>query len=107
MFDCTPYLRGRLYPDPATPDLFVLDFIDHNDIRVLDATGLILYDVGDFGDEPRTELPTQGSLPERKATVDLYTLNPGRVVEITKDNQTLKQISFTYINGSTIKPIIQ
>jgi hypothetical protein len=91
VFDCTPYLRGRLYPDPATPDLFVLDFIDYNGIRIIDATGLILYDVGYFGDEPCAKLPTQGSLPECKATADRYTLNPGRVVQITKDNQTLSR----------------
>jgi len=100
MFNCTPHITGRLYPCPATPDLFVLDFIDYNGIRI-DATKLIIYDIGDFGYETRSVIPIQGSLPDRKGTVDLYTLNPSRVVEVvTEDNQTLKRISFTYTNGS-------
>ncbi|KAF8511379.1 hypothetical protein JB92DRAFT_2934845 [Gautieria morchelliformis] len=106
VFDCTPYLRGRLYPSPGYLGLFILDFIDHNDIRVL-VTGLTVYDVGMIGEEPRMEIPTLGSLPECKVPADLYTLNPYRTVEITKGNQMLKRISFTYINRSTIKPIFQ
>jgi hypothetical protein len=105
LFDCTQHLRGRLYPYPITPDLYILDFIDYKGIRV-DSTNLILYDVGEFGEE-RTRLPTQGTVPERVGTVDLYTLNPSRVIEIvTVDNKTLKKISFTY-HGLTIQPIIQ
>ena len=106
MFNCTPHITGRLYPCPATPDLFVLDFIDYNGIRI-HATKLIIYDIGDFGYETRSVIPTQGSLPDRKGTVDLYTLNPSRVVEVvTEDNRTLRRISFTYTNGSC-KPVIE
>jgi hypothetical protein len=38
---------GHLYPNPATPDLFILDFLDNNGTHVLSDTGLTIYDIGD------------------------------------------------------------
>lgn len=105
IFDCTQHIAGRLYPSPASPDLFILDFVDHNGKRV-DVTKLIIYDTGDSGDDTRSVMATQGSLPDCRGTVDLYTLNPSRMVEIvTEDDVLLKRISFIYMNGSS-KPVI-
>lgn len=45
---------GRLYPNPATPDLFILDFLYNNGTRVLSDTGRTIYDVGYVGFMERT-----------------------------------------------------
>lgn len=80
MFECTSDLRGRVYPSPGSTHIFVLDFIDRQDMRFLTATGLILYDAGDLGDEPRREVETSDGLIGRKGPIELYYLNPRRVV---------------------------
>jgi len=86
-------------------DLYILDFVDYNGTRV-DSTNLIIYDVDEFTNE-RTQMLKQGTVPERKGTVDLDTLNPSGLVDIaTADNETLKRISFIY-HGLTIQPIIE
>jgi hypothetical protein len=76
-------------------DLYLLDFIDYNGICV------------DEFSNKHTQMVNQGTIPEHKSIVDLYTLSPSRLVDIaTTDNQTLKRISFIY-HGLTIQPIIQ
>jgi hypothetical protein len=75
-------------------------------VRV-NVTQLNIYDVGPFGYNDRAFIHNQGTGPGCKGTVDVYTLNPGRVVEIvTKDGQLLKRISFIYTDRMTCTPII-
>jgi hypothetical protein len=80
LFQCTPALCGCLYANPGTPDLY---FVDNNGIRVLDHTGHLIYDIGDFGFEGRTLIPRAGI-----STVDFFILNPGRVVENLRQGRT-------------------
>ena len=73
----------------------------------VNVTQLDIYDVGPFGYQDRAFVHNQGTGPGCKGTVDVYTLNPGRVVEIvTKDGQLLKRISFIYTDRMTCTPII-
>jgi hypothetical protein len=69
VFYCTQHLRGRLYPSPATPDLFILELIDLEGLHV-HVTNLTLYDMA------KHKIPTQGSLPIFRNLVDLYTIGP-------------------------------
>jgi hypothetical protein len=105
LFQCTQSLRGRLYPNPATRDIFVLDFVDNNGTRVLGDTGLTIYDVGTFGYEERRAITRAGSTPERPGTVDFFMLNPGRIVEVVDaGNRLVKKIAFIYTDRSTAVP---
>ena len=105
LFNCMLSLRGHLYPFPMANDLYILDFVDYNGTCV-DLTNLIIYDVDEFSNE-HTQIFNQGTIPECKGTVNLYTLNTSRLVNIaTADNQTLKSISFIY-HGLTIQSIIK
>jgi len=106
-FQCTSQLTGLLYPSPASPDLYMLQFIDRSGKRV-DSTNLDVYDVGDLGDGTRQIIYPIGSIPGLRGKVDLYTLNPGSAVEIClKNNQVLRKVSFTYVRGSNIIPRIE
>ncbi|KIM89196.1 hypothetical protein PILCRDRAFT_2464 [Piloderma croceum F 1598] len=105
-FQCTQNLRGRLWPNPAGADLYILDFINRNGVRV-NVTQLNIYNVSPFGYNDRELINNQGTSPGSKGTVNVYTLNPGRVVEIvTKGDQLLKRISFIYTGRMTCTPII-
>jgi len=70
-------------------------------------TQLNIYDVGPFGYNDRELIGNQGTGPgSSTGTVDVYTLNPGRVVEIvTKDEQLLQRISFIYTGRMTCTPV--
>jgi hypothetical protein len=75
-------------------------------VRV-NVTQLNIYDVGPFGYNDRALIYNQGTRPGSTGTVDVYTLNPGRVVEIVaKDEQLLKRISFIYTGRMTCTPIV-
>ncbi|KAF8640614.1 hypothetical protein AX17_000275 [Amanita inopinata Kibby_2008] len=102
IFECTPSLRGRITPFPHYRDLYVLDFVSTDGKRVDHDTKLDIYDVGVFGEEQPRLIYPQGTLPGRRGTVDLYTLNPGRTVHIYQrdDQQLLKTLSFVYSGGS-------
>jgi hypothetical protein len=68
----------------------------------VNVTQLNIYDVGPFGYNDRALINNQGTGPGSKGTVDVYTLNPGRVAEIVaKDEQLLKRISFIYTGRMT------
>jgi hypothetical protein len=43
---------------------------------------LDIYDVGVYGEQERALIDPQGSHRERRGTVDLYTLNPGRTAHL-------------------------
>ena len=88
MIGCTQTITGRLYPSPANRDFFMLDFVNQSGKRVED-TKFILYETGVHGEDKRSIMATQGSLPERRGTVDLYTLSPRRTVEIVAEDGTL------------------
>lgn len=106
-FECTPSLRGRITPFPHYHDLYVLDFVSTTDGKRFDRdTNLDIYDVGVLGEEE--PINTQGTVPERRGTVDIYTLNPGRTVQICRrnDKQVLKTVSFAY-SGGKIMPRIE
>ncbi|KAF8229292.1 hypothetical protein L208DRAFT_1378981 [Tricholoma matsutake] len=106
-FECTPFLRGRITPFPHYHDLYVLDFVSTTDGKRFDRdTNLDIYDVGVLGEEE--PINTQGTVPERRGTVDIYTLNPGRTVQICRrnDKQVLKTVSFAY-SGGKIMPRIE
>jgi hypothetical protein len=108
-FECTPSLRGRITPFPHYRDLYVLDFVSTTDGKRFDHdTNLDIYDVGVFGEEEPSPINPQGTVPGRRGTVDIYTLNPGRTVQICRrnDQQVLKTISFTYYGGK-ITPRIE
>ena len=108
-FACTPFLRGRITPFPHYHDLYVLDFVSTTDGKRFDRdTNLDIYDVGVLGEEEPSLINPQGTVPERRSTVDIYTLNPGRTVQICRrnDKQVLKMISFAY-SGGKIMPRIE
>jgi hypothetical protein len=108
-FECTPSLTGRITPFPHYRDLYVLDFASTADGKRFDRdTNLDIYDVGVFGEGEPSVIQPQGSVPGRRGTVDLYTLNPGRTVQICRreDQRVLKTISFAY-SGGNIMPRIE
>ena len=83
------------YPNPASFDIFALDFIGSDSIRVLHPTGpgFIVYDVGVFSDSPCGKVQCQGSFREFESTIDFFPLNSGMVPEaVNKDNRLRKQI---------------
>jgi hypothetical protein len=86
----------------------MLELVDDRGKRV-NVTNLDVYDVGDpeLGDETREIIYPMGSLPDSRGTVDLYALNPGRVVEMCQDSQVLNTVSFTYIKSGDAVPCIE
>jgi len=103
LFRCSPLVSGRLYPNPATPDLYILDFVDNCGTRMLEPTGFIPYDAGDFGFEDRTRIPRAGG-PD----IDFFLLNPGRVVDILDQNSGLvMKVSFRYTSSTTSVPVVE
>jgi hypothetical protein len=87
----------------------MLEFVDCSGKRV-NVTNLTLYDVGNLGDGEREMIYPMGTVPGVRCTVDLYTLNPGSVVEICQNDETvLNTISFIYSGRgySHAKPCIE
>ena len=82
MFRSTSFLNGRLYPNSATPDLFILDFLDTNNST--HDTGLTIYDIGAFDFEERSVVNRAGDCAELRRSVDLFMLNPGRVAKVIR-----------------------
>jgi hypothetical protein len=109
IFDCTSSLRGRITPFPHYRDLYVLDFISRDGKRFDCDTELDIYDVGVFGEEEPCLIHPQGSLPGYRGTVDVYTLNPGRMVDIRgrSDQKPLKTVSFAYSGSGEVVPRIE
>jgi hypothetical protein len=94
VFTCTPSLKERLFPNPASRYIFNFDFVDNDGARVKD-TGLTVYDRGELGSRERRAI-------ERSGTI---VLNPHRVVEIVDGaNQRLKAVTFTYLDRSIATP---
>jgi hypothetical protein len=64
VFPCTPFLKGCLYPNPAPPGIYVLDFVDNQGARrVLEDPGLTIYDLGSAVSmtcEKRKAIPVSG-----------------------------------------------
>ena len=106
-FQCTLDLKGRLYPHPCGPDLYLLDFIDRYGTR-RDVTNLYIYpDIYPAAESESEPLQPMGSLQGRRGPIDLYTLTPGFEYEIRNARQQrLKGISFIYMNRVTLEPLL-
>jgi hypothetical protein len=50
VFLCSESLQGHIYPNPGSPGVFILNFIDDHGTCILDDPGLTIYDMGDMGD---------------------------------------------------------
>jgi hypothetical protein len=83
---CSTALRLSEAVLPHSRDLYVLDFVSRDGKRFDHDTQLDVYDVGVFGEEELALIRPQGSLPGRRGTVDLYSLNPGRTFHICRRN---------------------
>ncbi|KIM71845.1 hypothetical protein PILCRDRAFT_93688 [Piloderma croceum F 1598] len=104
-FQCTMDLKGRLYPHPCGPDLYLLDFIDHNGAR-RDVTNLYIFPHMYRAAEDKSQpLQPMGSLQGSRGPVDIYTLTPGYEYDISDGSETvLKTIAFTYERRGDLQP---
>lgn len=101
LFRCTPDLTARLYPNPASLNIYVLNYVDNNATRVTYEPEIVLYDIGTTGYSPPTVNPCVGS-------IIFFSLNPSRMAKLVDSRgQTLWRIRFDYTSPVTAFPIVQ
>ena len=81
----------------------MLEFVDRSGKRV-NVTNLTLYDVGNLGDGEQEMIYPMGTVPGVRGTMDLYTLNPGSVVEICQNDETVLDTISSTLEGATAMP---
>jgi hypothetical protein len=103
VFQSGETLHGRVYPYPASPGLFFLDFIVIYGARVLDDPGVTVYDLGTMEQRKRKEVKWSG-----QGFVGFFLLSATRAVEIVDGyNRKIKRISFCYPKIPTAIPVIE
>lgn len=101
-FQFTEDLTGRVFPMPGGGNLFLLDFVDSKNQRVIE-TGLDVYSRGMWGSAARFKRgpkPSGGSAAPFPDPPGVYVLNPLVAAEVTPEGlpyKVLKRIDFSWV----------